>query len=270
MAGTETTRPQQAGLAQAGAAPAAPGFGRLFGAHLAANLKELGRSSSFAMSTVAMPSLLYLFFGATNASNPAEAGRLAAAWGLFGVLGVAFFQFGVGVAQSRERPWFTYLRTLPAGGGPRIAAQVATALAFSLAAVAPVILLAVLINGATLTFLACLKLLLVLVLGGVPFALLGLAIGFSVTARASVPIAHLVYFPLAFLGGLWLPPDMLPAIVNQISLLTPTRHYAELAWSAIADGPLPLVHWAWLLGWGIVFAWVTLMAYRRDRGRRFA
>ena len=27
---------------------------------------------------------------------------------------------------------------------------------------------------------------------------------------------------------------------------------------------------AWLLGWGIVFAWVTLMAYRRDRGRRFA
>ena len=100
-------------------------------------------------------------------------------------------------------------------------------------------------------------------------ARLGLAIGLSVSARASVPIAHLVYFPLAFLGGLWLPPSMLPDIVNQISLLTPTRHYAELAWNAIADGPLPLIHWAWLLGWGVAFGWVALVAWRRDRGRRF-
>ncbi|GGB57544.1 ABC transporter [Tistrella bauzanensis] len=270
MSRSETTTIQTAATAGLSAGDsAAPGFGRLFAAHLRATLRELGRSTSFAMSTIAMPSLLYLFFGATNASNPAEAGRLAAAWGLFGVLGVAFFQFGVGVAQSREKPWFAYLRTLPAGGGPRIAAQVVTALAFSMAAVAPVIVLAIAINGATLTLTAAVKLLVVLILGGIPFALLGLAIGLSVSARASVPIAHLVYFPLAFLGGLWLPPSMLPDIVNQISLLTPTRHYAELAWNAIADGPLPLIHWAWLLGWGVVFGWVALMAWRRDRGRRF-
>ena len=73
MSGSETTTIQTAATAGLSAGDsAAPGFGRLFAAHLRATLRELGRSTSFAMSTIAMPSLLYLFFGATNASNPAE------------------------------------------------------------------------------------------------------------------------------------------------------------------------------------------------------
>lgn len=242
---------------------------RLTALHYRAHMLELLRMPSFAVSTLLLPSLLFLFFGASTATTPERAGFFAASWGIFGVLGVAFFQFGVGIAQGREKPWDAYLRTLPTGSAPRIAAQVLTALSFAAASVAPVFLLAVVINGLSIGFTDLARTLVALTVGAVPFALLGIAIGFSVGARASVPIAHLAYFPLAFLGGLWMPPDSLPGTMQAISLLTPTRHYGEITWAAVAGQPWPVTSWLWLLGYGMLFALLAARAYRRDAGQRF-
>lgn len=242
---------------------------RLTALHYRTHMVELLRLPSFAVSTLLLPSLLFLFFGASAADTPARAGFFAASWGIYGVLGVAFFQFGVGIAQAREKPWDTYLRILPTGSGPRIAAQVLTALSFAAASVAPVFVLAILINGLSISAADVVRTMIALTVGAVPFALMGIAIGFSVGARASVPIAHLAYFPLAFLGGLWLPPDSLPGVVQKISLLTPTRHYGEITWAAVGGRPWPLESWLWLAGYGLVFALLAVRAYKRDAGRRF-
>ena len=114
------------------------------------------------------------------------------------------------------------------------------------------------------------SLLLVLLFGGTVFAIFGIALGYLLSARASVPVANLVYLPLAFVGGLWVPPHALPGAVETLSRLTPTRHFAELAWSAAGSGgPFPVPSLAVLAGYGAVFAGVALWGYRRDWSARY-
>lgn len=103
----------------------------------------------------------------------------------------------------------------------------------------------------------------------VPFLLLGLAIGYALSAKAAIAVVQAVLFPLAFAGGLFLPPAAFPAWLDTVSLALPSRAARDLvvqvttgfAGSATA---LPV-----LLGWTAVFAALAVLAYRRDEGRRF-
>ena len=89
----------------------------------------------------------------------------------------------------------------------------------------------------------------------VPFLLLGMAIGYSISAKAALAVVQVVLFPLAFAGGLLLPPQAFPTWLDSFSqALTGEPAYA-LA--------LPV-----LAGWAVLFAALTVWAYRRDEGRR--
>ena len=244
---------------------------RLIRAYAAAELLALARQPGYWVPTILFPAMLFLFFG--NSFRPggtAGANFILASWAVYAVLGVAFYQFGVGIAQDRETPWDRYLRTLPASLAPRLAARVATALLFAVAAALLVGLVAMAFFPVRLGPGRLASLLLVLLFGGTVFAIFGIALGYLLSARASVPVANLVYLPLAFVGGLWVPPHALPGAVETLSRLTPTRHFAELAWSASGSGgPFPVPSLAVLAGYGAVFAGVALWGYRRDWSARY-
>ena len=65
----------------------------------------------------------------------------------FAVIGVAFFQFGVGIAIDRASPWETYLRTLPVGPLVRLAARLLSAAVFACAAALLLVVTAVATTG---------------------------------------------------------------------------------------------------------------------------
>ena len=48
-----------------------------------------------------------------------------------------------------------------------------------------------------------------------PFLLLGMAIGYSLSAKAALPV-EVVLFPLAFGGGLFMPPQAFPGWLDSI------------------------------------------------------
>ena len=88
---------------------------RLVLLHARATTLELLRYPAFLVPTLAFPAVFFLFFVAprTQAAASVEMATFAG----FAVIGVAFFQFGVGIAVERASPWETYLRTLPVGPG---------------------------------------------------------------------------------------------------------------------------------------------------------
>jgi len=116
-------------------------------AHARATLTELLRSPGYWVPTLLFPAMLYSFFGANDRGLAAP--FVAASFAAYGVIGVAFYQFGIGIAQERESPWDAYVRTLPAGAGPRIAARVLAALGFAMAAAVLVLLVAAVLAGVT-------------------------------------------------------------------------------------------------------------------------
>src|SRR3954468_11296478 len=130
---------------------------------------ELVRYPAFLVPTLLFPSVFFLFFASYGAPRDADA-KMATFAG-FAAIGVAFFQFGVGIAVERASPWESYMRTLPVGVGVRLAARVVSAAAFAGAASAILIAVAVVTTGASPPPPAWVALAFTLVLGTLPFAL---------------------------------------------------------------------------------------------------
>ena len=237
-------------------------------AHARAEVVQLLRYPAYALPTLAFPGILMLLFG-LQLEGP-DADRLLAGVLATAVFGVAFFQFGVGIAASRESPWEQYARTLPVRPGSRLAARVIAALGFALAAALVVMLVGGAAVGVRLEPVRYLWLVAALIVGGIPFALFGIALGYWLRPRAALPVANLLFLPLAIGGSLWGKPDDPPPELDRASLVLPTRSWMEILDPITAGAStIPLRHVAALAGWSVVFGLLAVWAYRRDEGERY-
>ena len=219
------------------------------------------------MPTLAFPTMFFGFFAVPRPGRDDD--LLMASFAAFAVLGVAFFQFGVGIAGERASPWQVYLRTLPVGPAVRFAARILAATVFALASAALVVAAALLATSASLPARRWLELAAVLALGSVPFALLGIAIAYWSTPRGALPLANVLYLGLAYLGGLWTGAQRLPGPVEDVSRALPTRAWENLLGAATGAAPWrardPLV----LAGYAVALAALAAWGYRRDEGTRY-
>jgi ABC-2 type transport system permease protein len=237
--------------------------------HTRAEVLQLLRYPTYAVPTLAFPSLLMLLFGAQLQAE--DDARLLAGISATAVLAVAFFQFGVGIASTRETTWERYVRTLPVRPSSRLAARVLAALAFALASATLVAVVAALVVDVRLEPWRYATLAAALLVGGVPFALLGIGLGYSLRPRAALPIANLLYLPLAIGGSLWGKPDDPPPSLEIASNALPTRSWMEILEPITTGrGSPPLPHVLALAGWSVAFAAFAWLAYRRDEGERYS
>lgn len=228
---------------------------------------ELLRYPAFSVPTLAFPGLFFLLFVASR--DDVDATLLVASFAGFAFLAVAFFQFGVGIAAERETPWERFLRTLPVRTTVRFAARMLSGTVFGLASAAVVVVLGVATTDAHLRPVRWGALVLALVVGAVPFALLGIALGYWASPRGALPVANILYLVLAFAGGLWTTPANLPTSVASVSPLIPTRQFGNVLWGATEGRLWRPRDWLLLLGWSAVFAALAAWGYRRDEGRRY-
>jgi ABC-2 type transport system permease protein len=236
-------------------------------AHARAMTVELARHPAYVVPTLAFPAVFFLFF-ATPARHKDADVRMASFAG-FAAIGVAFFQFGVGIAAERASPWEAYVRTLPVGAGARLVARVLAAAVFAAASAAVVVAVAAALTPVSLAPLEWLELAAALVAGTAPFALLGVAIGYWAPPRAALPLANLLYLALSYAGGLWFRPQRLPQAAERVSGLLPTRALADVLAAAAVGAAPPWRPWIALLGFAAAFGALAAWGYRRDEGRRY-
>src|SRR5207302_8739775 len=136
---------------------------------------ELARLPAFTIPTVVFPAVLYLAVAGRRQGNAAA---VTAGFAAIAVLGVSFFQFGVGIASERVSAWERYLRSLPAGPAPPIAGPVGAAIVFASCAAGAVLLAGLARAGGSVAASRVGLLAAALVLGAIPFALLGTAPGY--------------------------------------------------------------------------------------------
>jgi ABC-2 type transport system permease protein len=202
--------------------------------------------------------------------DPVAATFATASMVTFAVMSTNLFQYGIGVAEDRAQPWDPYTRTLPAGPGPRFLGRILAGLAMMTLSLIPVLVIAALLTKATITPLGLLAGLGTTVLIAIPFILMGLGIGYSLPSKAAIVVAQLLFFPLAFGGGLMTAPGSAPGFVEDIAPYLPTGGAVRLMWAAVGDFPFDLSATAALVGWTALLAGVAVWAYRRDEGRRFS
>ena len=226
------------------------------------------RAPAYLLPTLALPGLFYFLFEGPDT----EVGLvtfLMASYAMWAILGVAFFQFGAGIAEERATPWERFLRTLPLSGLQRLAGRVLSAALFAAAAAAVVIVEAHLINPVSVAAGRWLPWLGALGAGGLVVALGGIAMGYWASPRAATPVATLAWLLLAYLGGLWATPGELPGWAAEVSPYLPTRLWGEVTWAAVQGQAASPGGWLGLTAWAVGFAVLALWGYRRDEGASY-
>ncbi|PCJ45445.1 MAG: ABC transporter permease [Gammaproteobacteria bacterium] len=226
------------------------------------------RTPDFTIPALIFPIMFYTFFGIIFTMGPKMPTYLLATYGTFGVIGPALFSFGVGIAIERGQGWFDLKEVSPMPASAYIIARIAVTFFFSLATVILLFTMAAVFGGVALFTSQWLLLATVLILGSLPFCAIGLAIGLYVSSSGAPAIVNLIYLPMAFLSGLWIPIMMFPELMKTIANVLPAYHLAQLSLKVVSMdiGDSVFLHLGVLAAYFILFMFFAAKAYyKKDK-----
>ena len=221
------------------------------------------RDPIFVVTTLIFPSAFFIFFASPEADTLEKTKFLFGSFSAFSFLGVLFFQFALGTSLDRQASWFQYMKSLPGHSWQLPLARLFVALTFAWGAVGCVALSCIFLNSFEISFLLFLKFAVVLMLGGIPFLLMGYFLGSVLSPRAVAPTANMIYLLLSFMGGLWRPPQLLPIWIQNYGRYLPTRSYGELLWACLFERTLNGKDISALLIYSFIFLSLTFLFRHR-------
>jgi len=218
---------------------------------------RLLRAPAFSVPTLMFPAMFYLLFAVlfTRSGDWQANVYLLATYNVFGVMAPGLFGFGVSVALDRERGWLTLKRAQPMPPGAYLASKLAMAMLFAAIIFVILAILATTLGGVRLPVSSWLSLFAVDLFGVLPFCAIGLFVGTLVNGSAAPAVVNLIYLPMSFLSGLWMPISVLPGVVREIAPLWPAYHLGQLGLSAVGQTVVgsAITHIAALAGFTLVF-----------------
>jgi ABC-2 type transport system permease protein len=242
---------------------------RVLGVEVSEGLRAIVREPVALFFSVLMPVAFYavfagIFGGFASPDGIPVAATMVATYGTFAVVSVMLMNPGISVADDRTRGWLRIKRVSAAPIGTTIAAKVIAALPYALLAVVAISAVSLIVAGPVLGLGTWLRIVAVLLVGSLPFALLSLAVGFVASSNAAVAILNALLFPMVIASGLWVPLDLMPGFVQAIAPFLPTYHLAQLALAQLT-GAGGLGHLVALLVSAVVAAALAGLAYRNLR-----
>ncbi len=231
------------------------------------------RMPIFLISSLAFPLMFYtlfgLIFGNQSVAGVTTATYMLATFGTFGVMGAALFGFGVGVATERGQGWMVLKRASPMPPLAYFVAKMLLAVMMGGLIVLLLFLLGGLVGGVSLPFGTLAAMFGILVSGAIPFCAMGLAFGYMAGPNSAPILVNLIYLPMGFFGGLWMPLPILPPFIQGIAPWLPSYHFGQLALAPLGAhsiaSPWPSI--IYLAVFTVVFLALASVLYRRDRGR---
>lgn len=226
----------------------------------------------YSLSTVMFPIMFYVLFGLVmnrqgTINSVTVSTYLLATYGTFGVMGASLFANGAGVAAERGLGWVQVKRASPMPPFANFLAKFIVGMIFSSIIETALIGLGVAFGGVHIAWTVAAKLVGTLVLGAVPFCALGLAIGFFAGPNSAPAIVNMIYLPLSFLSGLWVPVNMLPTFLQHVATGLPPYHLAQIALNILGiptGGGSFWFHWEFLIGFMLICMGIARIGFQRD------
>ena len=225
------------------------------------------RSPEFVFPTIALPVFLYAVFGIVILGAGAYSTYLVATYGVFAVMGPALFGFGAYIAVERERGWLDVKRASPISGITFICAKLSATIICAAVALVLIYLFAALWGDVRFNPLTWIILLATHLCGVLPFAFIGIALGFALKANGAIAICNVLFISFALLGGLWMPLDSFPEFMQYLARILPSYHLAEISLFVIGardSVSAVLGNIFAITALTVIFAGVALLAWRRQ------
>jgi ABC-2 type transport system permease protein len=219
---------------------------------------------------VAIPVLLVVIFGNVTVFQQSSASLdgftafeiYVPILAVFAMAMIALLGLPVPLASYRELGVLRRLSTTPVPRSWLLAAQGVVQLGVALLALAVIFGLSIVAFGARapvspggLVLSIALS-----VTGLLPIGLMVAAV--ARTANAASIIGRLAFFPLMFFAGLWLPQDLMPTMLRDISNYTPLGAAVQAMQSSMLTGFPPIAPLLVLGGYAVVFGFLARRFFR--------
>lgn len=227
------------------------------------------RAKVFSFSVIGFPVMFYMIFGLTN-HHVEYARYLLASYSCFGMFGAALFGLGAGVAMERAQGWLELKQASPMPRIIYLIAKTITCAAIAMITVGILLALGLTLGGVTMSIVEMIELIAVTLAGAIPFAAMGLLISFILPPNAGPGMINIIYLPMSFASGLWMPISMLPHWIQRLAPALPTYHYAQLALNIFGyaePGASMTLHWEALIGFTCLLLGAAWLVFTRSEAK---
>ena len=230
---------------------------------------KLLRTRSFSLAIIGFPIMFYVLFGIANRNAVSGGIHIAkymlGGYACFGLIGAALFGIGAGLAGEIAAGWLELKRASPMPASAYLFAKCASGAAFGIIIVSLLTLIATTFGGVSLTAIELAKMLGMTVVGSVAFASMGLLLALLVPANAATGIVNLIYLPMSFLSGLWIPIRFMPHWLQRVAPALPTYHLSQLMLRIFGygDSMSLATHWNALIGFTLLMLGLSWLIFHR-------
>jgi len=228
------------------------------------------RNRRIVVFSLGFPLVLYLLIAGPNRGEQdlAGSGIPATTYFMTGLLSFgtmnAILGVGARIAAERSAGWNRQLKITPLPPLAYLRAKVATGYVMSALTIA-VLYIAGAALGVRLEAGRWVEMTVLVLVGLLPLAAIGVALGHVVTADSSGPAVGGSAALLAFLGGAWFP--LTDGVLRDIGQLVPSYWIVQAARTGVDGQPWPAKGWLVIGAWSVACAAVAAYAYRRDTER---
>ncbi|GAA1591595.1 ABC transporter permease [Kribbella hippodromi] len=239
--------------------------------YLIFDIRRTLRNRRVMIFSILMPVVLFLIFGLTIPKSASEGNISAIAYvmvsmAMFGSMSAAMSSGGV-IAAERDGGWNRTLRLTPLKPQAYVVNKVILSLLLAVPPLVVVFLIGMTVGHVHLGAGQWLTVALVSWLGALPFAALGLVIGYIAKPDSVQPITGLSTMLIAAFGGLWLPVSQMPKAMKYVAELTPAYWTGQTSRSALTQSGLDTHALLVVIGWTVVLGAIGLRRFRADTAR---
>ncbi|MFF5178142.1 ABC transporter permease [Micromonospora sp. NPDC000316] len=247
-----------------------PALGGFAPGVLGIELRRVLRNRRTLAFTLVMPAVFFLIFGLPQRGQSLDNGRPVTAYIMISLAVyaamVATTSAGGAVATERALGWSRQLRLTPLRPAAYVAMKLVTAMTLGLLAVVVEFLVGA-AAGVRLPAYVWLLAGLAAWVGSLVFAAFGLFIGYLVPAENVMQFLGPILAVLAMFGGLFVPLDVLPHVLQQVATFTPVYGLGELSRAPLTGDGVSVAEVANILFWALAFGFGAARLFRRDTAR---
>ncbi|MEO6822993.1 MAG: ABC transporter permease [Candidatus Nanopelagicales bacterium] len=233
------------------------------------------RNVRFTAFSLVFPLVLLVIVGGANRDehNFLGTGISFALYYLVGMISwgamMSVLSGGARIAPERQLGWVRQLRLTPLSPGNYLGTKVATGYLLALLTIVVLGGVAVIGLGVRMPLDGWTRMLVLVLIGLIPFAAMGIWFGHALSSESVGPVMGGTSALFALLGGSWGPITGNTGFVHDISQLIPSYWLVQAGQSAFTGQWWPAKGWLVIAAWSVVLVALAARAYQRD-GERVA
>ncbi|GGB46088.1 ABC transporter permease [Virgibacillus dakarensis] len=181
----------------------------------------------------------------------------------FSVMGSAVMNFGIRMVQEHTQGWARFMKITPFPSWAYFSAKMFGQMIMHLLSIIVIFTVGSIINGIALTAGQWIAAGAWILIASIPFLALGSLIGTMKKVETASGVSNILYLGLAILGGMWMPMEAFPPLLQNIGEWLPSYYFGSGAWEIVLGNPPELLSIAMLIVYMVVFMYLAIFIRRK-------